>query len=91
VPRPDVGSTIELSFNGNTLRGKITEPHDPRVRGAAHDRLERQESYVKDFKPLTLGGIRLQASRGTLTLRALSVPGRQAMDLRLLTLKRSAD
>jgi hypothetical protein len=43
---------------------------------------------VKDFKPQRLGTFELNKGRGLLTLRALSVPGKQVMDVRsvLLTL-----
>ena len=84
----DVGSTIELSINGSAARGKIAEPHDPPLRGAEKDRVKRQESYVKDFRPITLGTIRLQNGPGELTLRALHIPSSQVMDFRLLTLTR---
>jgi hypothetical protein len=44
---------------------------------------------VKDFRPLTLGTIPLAKGRGTLTLRALEIPGESAIDVRdvVLTLK----
>ena len=53
-----------------------------------HDRVVRNgESYVKDFKPLRLGVVEFKAGRGLLTLRALKVPGKQVMDVRLILLK----
>jgi arylsulfatase A-like enzyme len=91
VPASDVGSTVELSFEGNRLEGKVSEVNDPPLHGAEHDRAQRgQESLVKDFKPLDLGEIELKKGRGELTLRALKIPGRTVMDIRLmfLTLKR---
>jgi hypothetical protein len=57
------------------------------LRGAENDRVQRQgESYVKDFKPLRLGTFELKPGRGPLTLRALSVAGKQVMDVRLVLL-----
>ena len=44
------------------------------------------ESYVKDFRPLRLGIVRLEKGRGELTLRALDVPGKQVMDVRAVVL-----
>jgi hypothetical protein len=85
-PEADVGSTIELSFGKNRLQGTVSEAHDPPLRGAENDRVKRGESYVKDFKPLKLGAIELKAERGELTLRALKVPGKQVMDVRLMFL-----
>jgi hypothetical protein len=88
-PKADTGSTIELSLNTSRLQGTVSEAHDPPLLGAENDRVPRQgESYVKDFKPLRLGVIDLKPGRGLLTLRALTVPGKQVMDVRsiLLTL-----
>ena len=43
---------------------------------------------MKDFKPLRLGELDLKPSRGSMTLRALDVPGTRVMDVRgvILTL-----
>jgi arylsulfatase A-like enzyme len=88
-PAADVGSTIEVSCGEHRLTGKVTEAHDPPLRGAEHDRVPRRgESYVKDFKPLRLGALKLERGRGHLTLRALEVPGRQVMDVRYVVLTR---
>jgi arylsulfatase A-like enzyme len=86
----DIGSTIELSFLGSRVEGKVTEANNPPLRGAENDRVPRQgESYVKDFKPMRLGTLELSKGRGLLILRALSIPGKQVMDVRsvMLTLQ----
>ena len=86
----DVGAEVELSFNGSRVERIVSEANDPPLMGAEHDRVPRQgESYIKNFKPLKLGVFDLKGGRGELTLRALKVPGRQAMDVRmvLMTLK----
>lgn len=87
-PGSDVGSTIELSFNESRLTAKIQEPHDPPVQGAEHDRVPRQESYVKDFRPMTLGNVHLKKGKGTLKLKAIDVAGSQVMEFRLMMLRR---
>ena len=87
-PEEDVGSTIQLSFNNSKLKGKVTEAHDPPLRGGENDRHPRQESYVKDFKTMELGTIDLEKGKGTLTLSALEKPGHQVMEFRLLMLTR---
>ena len=87
-PPADVGSTVELSFNGAKVTGKVSDAHDPPLTGAENDRVERKgESYVKDFKPMRLGEIELKEGRGRLTLRAVNVPGRQVMDVRMVVLR----
>ncbi len=87
-PQADVGSTVELSFNDSKVHGKITRAHDPPLEGEAQDRAVRSESFVKDFRPMSLGNITLAKGTGQLTLRALDVPGSQVMDFRLLILNR---
>ena len=90
-PAADVGSAIELTFNDSNVGSRITEAHDPPLRGGEHDRVERQESYVKNFKPMSLGTIHLKKGKGTLTLRATEMPGKQVMEFRLLMLNRVGD
>lgn len=87
-PQADVGATMELSFGKSRVSAQLTEAHNPPQRGAEHDRVERKESYIKDFKPWKLGTISLTPGPGTLTLKALEIPGSQAMEFRLLMFKR---
>jgi arylsulfatase A-like enzyme len=86
--REDVGAEVELSFQGAQTRAKISVAHDPPLIGAAEDRVERGESYTKDFKPLPLGTIELKKARGKLELRAVEIPGKQVADVRRLVLTR---
>lgn len=88
LPAADTGVALELAFRGERLVTIVNQGHDPPLVGAAEDRVPRQESYVKDFKPFTLGTIRLTAGRGPLTLRAPRIPGRQAPDVWSLALTR---
>ena len=86
-PEKDLGSRIKLQFLDSSLEARITQPHDPPLRGAEHDRVPRRgESYVKDFKPLSLGIIHLPKGRGPLALRAEEVAADQVMELRMLVL-----
>ena len=87
-PEDAVGATVELRLGESTLTGQITEAHDPPLTGMEQDRVERIESYVKDFKPMTLGTISLKQGPGTLSLKALDIPGPQVMDFRLMMLRR---
>lgn len=86
-PKGDQGSTVELSFLGSSVRGKINEPHDPPLIGAAVDRVKRKsESYVKDFKPVAIGSIALKKGRGKLALQAVEIAGKQVADVRRIAL-----
>ena len=65
----------------------MSAAHDPPLHGPEHDRFPREgESLVKDFKPMRLGVMDLKPGRGELTLRALKVPGKTVMDVRLILL-----
>jgi arylsulfatase A-like enzyme len=86
-PKADIGSTVELSLGNAKWSGTVADAHDPPLRGKEHDRVSRgAESFVKDFRPLSLGVIELPAGKGTLTLRATKVPGTQVADVRLVEL-----
>ncbi len=87
-PQEDIGSTFQLNFNESSIRGEISEAHDPPLVGMDEDRVERHNSYVKDFKPLKLPLMHLEKGTGELTLQALNVPGSQVMDFRLLMFER---
>jgi arylsulfatase A-like enzyme len=84
----DLGATVELSFLGNATSAKVTEANDPPLIGAEHDRTPRQESYTKDFKPMSLGVLRMEKGRGKLTLRATEIPGKQAWEVAAVALTR---
>lgn len=87
-PKQDTGSVFQLSFGKDKLLAKITEPHDPPLRGMENDRVLRKESYVKDFKSLRTGTIHLEKGVGELTLESIEIPGSQVMDIRSIILKR---
>ncbi len=87
-PKQDKGSVFQLSFGKDKLIAKIIEPHDPPLRGMENDRVVRKESYVKDFKSLTIGTIHLEKGVGELTLEAIEIPGSKVMDIRSIMLKK---
>jgi arylsulfatase A-like enzyme len=87
-PPGDARSTIQLVFGESILTTKISDPHDPPLRGMENDRILRTQSYVKDFRPMDAGTIHLKKGRGELTLQAIDIPGSQVMDFRLMMLTR---
>jgi len=84
----NAGSVIELSFGNNSVSDTINLAHDPPLRGMEHDRIDRQESYVKDFRRFKMGEINLESGRGFLTLKALTLNRNGGPDVRLLMLTR---
>ncbi len=87
-PAKDIGSVIELSCGTARLETQILVAHDPPLKGQEHDRVERAESYVKDFRAMDLGVIQLPAGRSKLALSAKSIPGSSVLDFRLLMFER---
>jgi hypothetical protein len=86
-PKADVGSVVELSLGKAKWSGTIAEVNDPPLRGKEHDRVPRTaESYVKDFRPLSLGVVELPSGKATQTLRATKVVGSQVADVRAVEL-----
>lgn len=87
----DVNCVIEASFLNARASRAVTEAHDPPARGAEIDRVFRgPESYAKDWKPLSLGTLTLAKGRGPLTLRALKIPGKHAIEVRYILLTRKS-
>jgi len=84
----NIGSTIRLIFDTDTLNAKVIEPHNPSLMGKEFDRYDRIESYVKDFKPLEMGIIHLNKNKGRMILQATDIPGAEAIDFRLLMLQK---
>ena len=68
--------------------GTIKEAHPPQLIGAEEDRVPRQESYEQNWTSMKAGTIDLTAGKGTLTLKAIEIPGETVMDFRLMMLRR---
>jgi len=83
-----VGSEIELRFGDQSLRATIDVPNNVPAIGSEHDRVKRQEGYVKDWRPMKLGVLRMNAGRGTLTLRAITSAGPEVAEMRLMMFRR---
>ncbi|GAA5221711.1 arylsulfatase [Membranihabitans marinus] len=84
----DVGSVIKLRMKENFLTAKIEEAFDPPLIGIEEDRVPRMESYVKEYKKMTLGNIFLDKEIGQIELQALDIPGESVMDFGGLVFRR---
>lgn len=84
----NTGTVMALSNGQQNLAITINDAFDPPLRGMENDRSERHNSYVKDFKPISMGTISLKKGHCTLSLKALEVPGNGVIDFRRLMLKR---
>lgn len=86
-PASDTGAEVEVSAGAAVVRGRIALAHDPPVYNTP-DRVPREETYNKEFRPLALGELRLEAGRRSVELRALSKPGRQVAEVLAVELRR---
>lgn len=84
----NTGAVVALNDGSQLATITISEAFDPPLRGMENDRTERHNSYVKDFKPVSMGIISLKKGMRTLSLKALEVPGDGVIDFRMLMLKR---
>lgn len=88
-PESAISSVIELSLGDASVSAAISEANNPPATGAEHDRVPRMgESYIKDFKPMTLGNIRLPAGEGELTLSTPQIAGEDGIEVRMIMLRR---
>ena len=87
-PETDVGSTFEVTSGDVSVTGRIVDSFDPPLVGESDDRVKRgTESYMKKFKPLPVGTLELESGRRTISIQPTDIPGRQAMDIREITLE----
>ena len=77
-----------MSRQTNWLVTKITEANVPQLAGMKDDRSPRSESYVKAFKPMNMGKIMPAKGKGELKLQAQEIISEQAMEFRLIMLRR---
>ncbi|MDX1472056.1 MAG: arylsulfatase, partial [Flavobacteriaceae bacterium] len=83
-----LNSEYQLSLGKNSIKFRISEIFNPPLRGMENDRVKRKNSYVKDFKPLSIGKIHLDKGKIPLVLKSLSLPEKEGIDVRLILFKR---
>ena len=87
-PEADLGSVIELRFDSTKTSAKVNDANDPPLEGETENKVDKRESFTKDFKPMSLGVIELKAGRGEMKLVATKILGSQAIEFRRLILRR---
>ncbi len=83
-----IGSVIELRAGAHSTSATLTAAHDTEVQGKQYDRIPREEGYEKDFAPLDMGVITLDAGPQELSLHAVEMTGMELLEMRLLVLER---
>jgi hypothetical protein len=86
--KENIGTELSMSFGESSLTNKITTENNAPLIGMEHDNVPREESYIKDFKPLKLGVVHLNAGSGTLKVQSKSLLKANDLDMKLLTLTR---
>ncbi|MFK7849362.1 MAG: arylsulfatase [Akkermansiaceae bacterium] len=84
----DVGCEIQFKSDKSFISTVIKVAHNPPIQGEKENKVYKQESFVKDFKPHSMGRVELSEGKSQFELRALEIPGEQAIEFRLLILKR---
>lgn len=82
------GSEVELSLGDERLVKTIDVVHDSPLIGHEEDRFKRAEGYVRRWRPMTLGTMKLKPGRATLRLRATKVAGDEVGEMRLLMFRK---
>jgi hypothetical protein len=88
--KENIGASIRLAMDDNTAatEAKVIEPFNPPLYDKSKERVENSHYFVKDFKPLKLGMLRLKKGRGLLRLTAPKIVGIQAIDVHSIELVR---
>lgn len=84
----DINSKVRIEVGGSAVEGTVGRAHDLKPLPSPDRVPRRGEVYEKVWAPLTLGTVRLDQGRTRLSVAALSVAGRQVMDLKAIELRR---
>ena len=89
-PAADTGTEFRLAIGGQSVKGKIERAFYPDYE-PNNDRVPSDDSHYeqKDWAPLRLGTLRLAPGRATLTIKPISKPGKQVMELKALRVEKA--
>ena len=83
----DEGITLRLKLEGGaSTQAIVKEVFDPPLYDKSKERVAESHYFVKDFKPLNLGELKLEQGRGRLKLESLNINGQQVVDVHSLDL-----
>ena len=84
----NIGTELEMKFNDASISKTISTPNNVPVMGMENDKVERDESYVKDFKPMKLGNVELKKGKGLLELSSKNLLAADDLECNMISLKR---
>lgn len=82
------GTLLRLQANQTSVEQPIHDSNESPLRGMEMDRVEREESFLKEFKPLRVGRIRLKNGMNRLELSAPNLMMPNDVEVYMLTLQR---
>ena len=83
----DQGATLRLAMQpGHSIQKQVADVFDPPLYDKSKERVTKSHYFVKDFKPLSLGILKLEQGKGTLKLEAVDIKGQQVVDVHSLDL-----
>ena len=86
--KENVNSKVRVEVGGKSVEGAVKQAHDSAPLTSPDRVTRRGEVYEKVWAPLTLGEVQLTQGRTRLTVTALSIAGKQVMDLKSVELRR---
>lgn len=86
--KENIGTELSIAFGNSFLTNKIIKENNAPLLGMEHDNVPREESFIKDFKPLKLGVMHLKPGSGTLKIFSNSLLKANDLDIKLVTLRR---
>ena len=85
--KADVGTELRIEVGGETLSTSVKKEHSGPMLPSA-DRIHRKEVYERDWGMIHAGTVQLKEGLTQLRVRALSIPGSEAMELKAVHLTR---
>ena len=83
------GVTLRLGVDGGpSTESVVGQVFDPPLYDKSKERVEESHYFVKDFRPLSLGVLRLDAGRSMIRLTAKNLQGSGVVDVHSLVLRR---
>jgi len=86
-PKEDLGSRIRVEADGRAVETVLNKAQEPNF-VPSPDRVPRKEVYERRWGVLDVGKLVLKKGRQRVTVRAVEIPGKAAMDLKAIRLRR---
>lgn len=87
-PASQSGAELASSFKRSATSARVRVSFDPPLYDKSKERVEKSHYFVKDFRPLSLGTLRLPKGRAVLQLTARDFQGGEAIDVHSIQLVR---